>query len=318
MARDPRWVPPHGPSLRRELRDPETHLIYVDALPRNPHYRGSSLESAVAAAMVRPDPLRRGTGYLSFLHTVNDRDTLRVLLESLTEHLRPHGIRTLLGPTHLFPHLGSGVLNSHWHLTPPLYTPYNPPYLNELCQSLMKRAEDVRLYHLSTDVQMEGGSPATLSPLEPQRLTKDLLPLLQTACTMNPMFSLPDVGEAERILRWLASFPLHGLLAEIGGQAVGFALWQQDLSDVLQKRGSSFLRRRKLQVLRGRLLLLGVLPEFRRRGVARHLLSQSLKTARERGWKTLSAGPLPRDAGEIIEGWGAEPEQTYTLYRYSL
>ena len=112
MARDPRWVPPHRASLRRELRNPETHLIYVDALPQNPTLRGSSLESAVAAAVIRRDPLRRDVGYLSFLHTVNDRDTLGVLLESLTEHLRPHGIRTLIGPAHLFAHLGSGVLTS--------------------------------------------------------------------------------------------------------------------------------------------------------------------------------------------------------------
>ena len=141
-AKDPRWVPPHASSLRREVLDPVTHLVYVDALPTNPTYRGSSLESAVAAAMIRPDPVRKDMGYLS-LHTVNDRTTLRVLLESLTEHLRPHGIRTLIGPTHLFPHLGSGVLENYWNLTPPLYTPYNPPYLAELCQILMKRVEEL-------------------------------------------------------------------------------------------------------------------------------------------------------------------------------
>lgn len=316
VAKDPRWISPHGPSLRRELRDPETHLIYVDALPQNPHYRGSSLESAVAAAIIRPDPLKRDTGYLSFLHTVNDRDTLGVLLESLSEHLRPHGIRTLTGPTHLFPHLGSGVLTSHWHLAPPLHTLYNPPYLNELCQSLMKPAETLQLHHLATDVQVKGESPASLSPLEPERLAQDLLPLLQVACAANPAFSPPDAEEAKKMLNWLTLSPLYGWLAEFEGQGVGFALAQADPSVLSRK--SLLNRFRKREVERGRLLFLGVLPEFRGRGVARRLLSQSLETARERGWATLSVGPLPRETSAVLARWGAESNQTYTLYRYAL
>ena len=313
MARDPRWTEPHRPSLRRELRDEGTHLVYVDALPQDPTFRGSSLESAVAAAVIRPDPLKRDMGYLSFLHTVNDRDTLSVLLESLTEHLRPHGIRTLIGPTHLFPHLGSGVLTSHWHLTPPLYTPYNPPYLSELCQSLMRPVETSQLYHLSTDVQLRNDSPATLSPLEPKRLAEDLLPLLQVA-SAHPTFSPPDVEEAERMVTWLLTSPLYGWLAEVDCQPVGFALVQADLPE--ERRGLAWFR--KQEAKSGRLLFLGVLPEFRRRGIGRHLLSQSLTMGLGRGWNTLSTGPLPRKTGRLLEMWGAKASQNYTLYRYKL
>ncbi len=321
VAKDPRWVAPHGASLRRELRDSSTHLIYVDALPRDPSFRGSSLESAVAAAIIRPNPLKRDTGYLSFLHTINHRDTLSVLLESLPEYLRPHGIRTLLGPAHLFPHLGSGVLASHWHLTPPLHTPYNPPYFSELCQSLMKPAETLQLYHLSADVSADlrplGGSPATLSPLEPARLAQDLLPLLQVACAVNPSFSPPSAEEAVRMLKWLATSPLYGWLAEVEGQGVGFVLMQADLPG--RRRG---LRLRRREVSSGRLLFLGVSPDFRGRGIAHHLLSQALNVACERGWESLSVGPLPRNTGEFLhkvsQGWGAEPVQNYVLYRYAL
>ena len=316
VARDPRWVPPHGPSLRRELRDPETHLIYVDALPQGPTFRGSSLESAVAAVIIRRDSVRKDVGCLGFLHSVNDGETLRVLLESLAEHLRPHGIRTVLGPTHLFPHLGSGALSSHWHLTPPLHTPYNPPFLDELCQSLVKRVGASRLYHLPAGVHIHGDSPATLSPFEPERLARDLLPLLQVACSANPTLSPPDADEAERMLRWLSAFPLHGWLAEVGDRPVGFALLQPDDSSTLRKR--RFLRFGRARIPSGRLLFLGVLPDFRGRGVARHLASQSLEGARERGWETLSAGPLPRETGNTLEAWGAQPSQHYTLYRYSL
>lgn len=320
MARDPRWTPPHRASLRRELRDPSTHLIYVDALPTEPIYRGSSLESVVAAVVVRQDLIRKDTGYLSFLHTVNDRATLRVLLESLTEHLRPHGIRTLIGPTHLFPHLGSGVLASHWHLSVPRHTSYNPPYLSELCQNLMKPVEALQLYHLSTDVQatgvqIRGESPATLSSLEPKRLASDLLPLLHVACAANPTFSPPDEEEAKRMLEWLGAFPLNGWLAEVDGQPVGFALTQPDRGSrrgVLER-----LKPRKKEVSSGRLLFFGVLPESRGRGIGRHLLSNTLKAAREEGWKTLSIGPAPRNLS-VLTAWGARAQQRYDLYRYRL
>ena len=317
-AKDPRWVPPHAPSLRREVLDPVTHLVYVDALPTNPTYRGSSLESATAAAMIRPDPVRRDTGYLSFLHTVNDHTTLRVLLESLTEHLRPHGIRTLIGPTHLFPHLGSGVLENYWNLTPPLYTPYNPPYLAELCQILMKRVEDLQLYHLSTDVQLKADSPATLLPLEPERLAGDLLPLLQVACSANPSFSPPNAQEAEKMVAWSKTSPLEGLLAEVDGEPVGCVLSQPDLKALRARRGLFSRMQPRGETQSARLLFLAVLPEFRKRGIARHLLSQTLKTARARGWKTLSIGPVPRQTGRVLEAWGATPQQRCGLYRYAL
>ena len=321
-AKDPRWVPPHAPSLRRVALDPAAHLVYVDALPTNPTYRGSSLESAVAAAIIRQDPTKRDIGYLSFLHTVNDRTTLRVLLESLTEHLRPHGIRTLIGPTHLFPHLGSGVLENYWNLTPPLYTPYNPPYLAELCQILMKRVEDLALYHLATDaqlkdVQLRGGSPATLSPFEPERLAGDLLPLLQVACSANPAFSPPNVQEAQRMMAWSKTSSLDGLLAEVDGTPVGFALLQPDLNARGTRRGLFSKLQSRGETLSGRLLFFAVLPEFRRRGIARHLLAQTLENAHARGWKTLSTGPVPRKTGKL-EVWGGVPQQRYALYRYTL
>ena len=58
----------------------------------------------------------------------------------------------------------------------------------------MKPVEASQLYHLATDVQIKGQSSATLSPLEPERLAGDLLPLLQSACAANPSFSPPDGG----------------------------------------------------------------------------------------------------------------------------
>ena len=320
-ARDPRWTPPHAPSLRRELRDlgdSGAHLIYVNALPTSPTRRGSRLESTVAAVMVRQDHVKRDVGYLSFLHTVNDRTTLRVLLESLSEHLRPHGIRTLIGPTHLLPYLGSGVLANYWNLSPPLYTPYNPPYLNELCQVSMRQVDDLQLYHLSTGIQMQEDSPAALSALEPERLADDLLPLLRTACSANPTFPPPNRAEAERLLRWLAALPLSGWLAEVEGEPVGFALLQPDSKPPRTNLLSRLRLNGPQEVKRGRLLFLGVLPEFRRRGIARHLLSSARTAALERGWEALSLGPIPHEAGQVVEAWGASAQQRYTLYRYTL
>lgn len=124
-SRDPLWTPPPLGVLRRTLGELNPTCLWLEALPKDPSFRGSSLEVAVATAAVRRSVQNPDSGYLTLLQFVNDRDTLYTLLEHLSETLRPHGIRTLLGPTHLLPQLGSGALSSHWQLPPPADTPYH-------------------------------------------------------------------------------------------------------------------------------------------------------------------------------------------------
>jgi len=313
-ARDPRWRAPHLPTLRRSLRELKPLLLWVEALPKEPLYRGSSLEVPVAAAAIRLAGERADSAYLTMLHLANDRTALRALLEGLAETLRPRGVRSLIGPTHLLPHLGGGVLESHWHLPPPPDTPYQPPFVPEHLDALMSPKEALRLFRLGTSAAPSEEAPGlSLTALDPTRLARDLLPLLQAACSPSPALAPPDEAEARAVVRWLERGRPFGLLATLEDTPAGFAL-------LYPERGTTRGRFHPPPAAERGRLMGAVLPAFRRRGLGRALLRGARGLARDRGWSSLSVGPVPlgSEVEGFLQGCGAAAGQRYTLYQYTL
>jgi GNAT superfamily N-acetyltransferase len=324
--RDTRWAPPFHPALRHTLTRDDyalttTRALTAEAMPKRDVANGWGMEAPVAAAAVRTLPGETETAYLTMLHLANDRASLRALLEAISKELRPQGYRTLKGPAALSPYLARGVLASHWNRTPPLHTPYNPPYVLELCYSLMQPEEALALYHIEV-TDLSANDVQYGSSFEPSRLTTDRLPLLQAATETSP---LPPISakEAKLLLSQLAPFSLHGSAAEAGGQSIGFALLQADESETLRRAngGRGLWGKLAFQLPRkpathGRLLLGGVLPQYRRQGWGTRLLQRSLSEAKRLGWESLSVGPVPTSsaAAHMLEACGASAEQRYQTF----
>ncbi len=342
-ARDPYWVPPYYPGLRRILEPGgDSHLarlspllIHTEALSKR-HSKGTPdptiglWEMPVAATVALADPRRQDSvAYLALLRCINHADSLKRLLEAAAESLRARGYRQVVGPTGLSPHLGSGLLQDYWNQIPPLHTPSNPPYMPEIADIVMRPVTRRQLYHLEIPPELPALPPARadLLPLDPARLAADLLPLLAAACPRSRAdFVPPDGEEATFLLRWLGSWPLFGRLAEVEREPVGFVLLQPDLAPLLRRTqgGRNQLWRLWLawagqrRVRRGRILYGAVLPAWRGQGIGRQLLHQALQVGQQQGWQSLSIGPLPTTApgGRFLKDHGAEPRQSYLLYRW--
>jgi len=70
------------------------------------------------------------------MHSVNDGEALERLVGAAMEKLWRRVASALL-PTGLSPHLQRRRLTKLFHVGPPLHTPYNPPYLPELMESVL-------------------------------------------------------------------------------------------------------------------------------------------------------------------------------------
>ncbi len=272
--------------------------------------------------------------YLALLHCANDLEALTRLLDDLFELLLEIGCRKVVGPTGISPHLGSGILQDSWHQIPPMYTPYNPPYLPELVARLLDPVMTYKLYHLNVhqDIPKEFFNGKTrevcIVPLETNTLPKDFPLLFAETCSHIDAIPSPDVDEVSFLLRWLGEWPLIGSLALIENRPVGFILMQPDLSPVMLKAkgGRNPLWRSWLMwnsrraALHGRVLFGGVVSEWRNRGIGHHLLAQALLTARVMKWQTLRIGPIPcnTSASAFLESCGAVPQQTYSIYQRDL
>jgi GNAT superfamily N-acetyltransferase len=342
---DPRWVPPFYPAFRRSLepsRNPhlsrlEPSYLSIEAMSRRRVGRRSSeldlspygmmaFEGTVATAILLRDPRRRDrTAYLSLLHCANDAESLERLLETAAFQLAEEGFNHLVAISGLSPYLGCGLLQDHWDKTPPLGTPYDPPYLMELIGSQLDPGSATCLYYIDELTKLPNlPGNAELIPLEPLRLVGELLPIFIAGLPDQGDFPAPDSIEARFLLEWVSTWPVEAWLAHVDGKEVGFILLGPDIAPVLQraKGGRSLFSRLWLNwasrrpFSQGRLYFGGVLPNYRQRGIGKQLLQKALASARGHGWKRLVTGPVRIDspAAGILEQAGALRGASYRDY----
>jgi GNAT superfamily N-acetyltransferase len=276
---------------------------------------------------------------LALLQCANTPEGLERLMEEIAIDLAEQGIHQVVAPTGLSAYLETGALQNNWDRLPPLNTPYHPPYMAELLESLMDPFAETRLYHLpvpgdDSSQGYQGGSHAgypdlRFIPLNARRWSEEIPSMLfQAACPAWGGFRTPDEAEISYLKRRAAQGPVLGWLAQVAGQTAGFALLQPDLSALMKrtKGGNGMFGQILLQIGKrlparaGRVLYGGVLPGWRRHGIGSELLSRAFDTARQKGWRSLIIGPLPAEwqSGAFLEKYGATAEQTYRLYRRDL
>jgi GNAT superfamily N-acetyltransferase len=151
-----------------------------------------------------------------------------------------------------------------------------------------------------------------------------VLPYLLTALDDNEEFPRPDAAEAAFLLTWWAIAPRIGWIAEIEGQAVGFALLQPDLGPALRRaKGGRMLHwrlwwhwRRTQPTRNGRIVAAAVLPRYRRQGIGHQLWTAALQSAHRQGWRNLTIGPIADNsaAAAFLLAHDAQPRQRYALY----
>ena len=345
---DDRWVPPFYPDLAQwldvtrnaHLARMDPILLYGEALPqrkqpRSPHrtdlpaFSGAVFEESVVAGVLLRDRRRRdGAVYVAALHLANDDECLSRFLAQAQELLQPQGVRRLILPTGLSPHLGSGILQDHFHRLPPLHSAYNPPYLPEVAALVCRPLGRALLYEvvLPTQVANPQDGLAVVESFDPRRLAGDLLPLFAQTMPQWADFPAPDEVEADFLLSRLMRFPLRGWLATVAGEAVGYVLLQPDFAAALQRADGGrtpwwrlWLNWRMQQpVASGRLIFGGVLPPWRRQGIGGQLWRMAQQGAVNDGWRTLSIGPMPSTAtGNLfLEAQGIAVQRTYLLHSY--
>lgn len=349
---DPHLAPPYHPNIRQSLDSRKnahlarlsTLIVHSTALPRrsnsDPHQveinvEGITFEKPVAAGILLKDPRRNDrSAHLVEFRCVNDKESLERFLEYLGVQMLSIDCNQLICPVGLSPYIRTGSLESHWNRTPPLYTPYNPPYLPEMLESTMDPICSFRLYlfDLPEELPPAAEKPAILTPLNPGDLSNEVPKLIlalgpEISQIYQPSnFPPPDDLEIDFLMQWVKKWPTFGWLAKINDQPVGCVVLQPDMAPRLKqaKGGKSPLWRVWLEMKKhdaasqGRVVFGGVHPAWQGHGIGRQLISKTLITAKDQGWRQVSVGPLSQQYSEVLVHLGARPLQTYSLYKWKL
>lgn len=236
-------------------------------------------------------------GFFGFFESIYDQSVADALFATASSWLAAKGHDTMRGPASFSTNDECGLLVNGYDTPPTLMMPHNPPYYERLVEAAgFKKAKDLLVYR--------GGWIADYLPV-PERLARGTeLLRKRLGVTIRPMNMQDFKGEVERIKvlynkcwekNWgflpMTDREIDHLadqfkpvaiadlvpFAEKDGEVVGFGLALPDLNQIFQRHRSGrltpallvdLLLSLKLQrVRRARILLLGILPELRGKGV---------------------------------------------------
>jgi len=334
-----RWSPRHNASLRWRTVD---------------RYLATAAGRVVGriAAIVDPaftDRWAPQTGFFGFFESVDDQAVADALLNQVESALADRGMTHVLGPINLTTHDEVGLLVDAFQSPPSILSPYNPPYYETLIRAHgYQRQTDYHSYDWDPSrspstavrrlVRMAGRSRGNGSALQVRRSdprrwqqeSRALLELYNSSFAdvwgFVPMHPDEFRDRAERFRRFYS--PELVVFAEVAGEMVGFALALPNINEVLAPlRGRLFplgwlrLARTISRIRSARVVLLGVRPGFRGRGIAILLAEELAAAGRECNIQDGELSLVQASNDPIrhsIEALGGKPVKTYRLFVRSL
>ena len=348
---DPVWVPPLLLE-RKQFLDRKKHPFYEhgDAAL----FLARSGGEVVGRIMACHDPKynalhQSNVGFFGMFESIDDQQVASALLEAAADWLRQLGRDQIMGPIDYSIFDLCGVLIEGFQFHPMVLTAYNPPYYRGLIEACgFEKEIDLYGWWFSNPTEAVIRLRRLAGALEKRREitlrqgnlrdlageSRKLLQIYDQAWKNNWGFVQFTEREFEFMTQELKPILVADFvwLAEIKGEPVGFILCVPDINVALKKIngrlttfglpiGLAKLLYYKSRIKTVRLVALGVLPKYRRHGVAEMLVLRIIEEAMiKRGCVGEASLILEnnRMMNRFLEAIGAEKYKTYRIYRRSL
>jgi GNAT superfamily N-acetyltransferase len=345
-ARDPLWVPP----LRRDVK----LLLSRNRNPFFEHAeaeyflaeRHGEVVGRVAAISNRLHNETHGdrVGFFGFFECVDDQVVADGLLDAAADWCRAHGHDTLRGPASFSVNDECGLLVDGFDTPPTLMMPHNPRYYVTLLERAgFTKAKDLLVYeggaadhYVPVPERLARGTELirqrmgiTLRALDMTRFDAEvgrIKELYNAAWEKNWGFVPMTEHEIDHLAEQFKPVVIPDLvpIAEKDGRMIGFGIALPDLNVVFRRnrRGRLFpmvlellwaLKARKIH--RARILLLGILPEYRGKGVDAMLYHWIWTRSGERDIWWGEAGWILEDNPAMNAGLEKMTFKVYKTYR---
>lgn len=275
------------------------------------------------------------TGFFGFFESINDRKVAHAILEDGVEWLKQQGMDEVIGPMNFTTNHTAGLLVENFDRPAMVEETYNPRYYQELLTSFgFGKAKDLLAWWIDVQNGMTGKNRErvariaerikkregvtirglNLKDVEGER--KRLFELYVKAWEKNWGFVPVDPAEFEWLTKDLLEIVIPELVifVELEGKVVGFCSTIPNVQEVMPKNGRLFpfgwwkLLTGMKKIKSARLYTLGMLPEFRKRGLESLMFTETVVRAQavgiehgEIGW-TLEDNDLINRAIESMDG----------------
>ena len=347
-AEDPQWVPP----LKMEVKE------FIDRRKHPFYQHGEAVQFLAARGgvpvgriLVSDDPhfnqqRESNAGCFGMFESVNDAEVAHALLDAAAGWSRARGRSTLLGPIDYSMNYPCGLLVEGFDTPPRIMMNHQPRYYQGLLESWgLSKAKDLYAWWFTDPTDLA----AKWKPLAERLAKRGNITIRHFQkndfvvdvgrCqeiynqSMHDLWGFVKLTDSEfqylaKQLNQLAAAE-EVLLAEVDGKAVGFSITVPDFNEAIRPLngrlttwglplGLARLFYRKRRIRTARMIVLDVLKEYRRRGVAELLILHTLDqgkqvhgyTGAELGW-TLDDNTA---VNRTIEAAGAKRHKTYRIY----
>ncbi|MEY2496799.1 MAG: hypothetical protein QOD12_355 [Verrucomicrobiota bacterium] len=347
-ANDPAWVPPLLIERKEFLSRKHPFFEHGDAAL----FLARAGGEIVGRIMASDDPnynSLHGTnlGCFGLFESIDDQEVANALFEAAAGWLRARGRNEIMGPIDYSTNYVCGLLIDGFKFPPTLLTSHNPPYYGALLERWgLEKTMDfyawwfanptdaaARLRRLAGALQKRGGD-VTYRQVDLRNITAEgrrIREIYNQAWSNNWGFVPFTEKEFDFMTKELKPIVESELvrLAEVEGKPVGFILCVQDINVALRKIngrlttfglpiGLAKLLYHKSRIKTVRLVALGVVPKYRRHGIAEILVLRIIEEAMiKRGWTGECSLILENNTmmNRFLEAIGAEKYKTYRIYR---
>jgi len=291
---------------------------------------------------------KANAGFFGFFDIIDDYEVSRALLDVATAYLKEKGLNELIGPCNYSTNETAGLLVDGFDRSPLVMMTYNKPYYADHLENYgLKKSMDLYAYMIWTK-SVSDKSLRIANALE-ERLKRsgitirnvNLKNLKAEVEKIKPVYNgawqdnwgfvpftdkeINHLADSLKMIaddRWL-------YIAEDKGKVIGFNITLPDINQITRtfKRGrllplniiKLLLNKKKTKFVR--IIALGVLEEYRKKGIEAIFFAKNIQTAKETGveggeasW-VLESNDMMVKAAENLNG---ERYKTYRLYNKSI
>lgn len=280
------------------------------------------------------------TGFFGFFDSINDSQVASTLVAEAASFVRDRNCASLRGPLSFTLNDECGMLVEGFDHPPAIMTPYNPPYYNDLMQACgFVKVQDTLAYQLSKGEiservlsigeKLEKRLRLRVRPLDKKNFWKEVS-RIHTVYSQAWEANWGFVPMTDQEIHHLAANlkmiydPRLVFIAETSdGKPVGFSLALPDINVLLKKiNGRLFptgiftllANRRKLN--RARVLLMGVVPEYRKRGIDTIFYCRTYKDGLAAGYTWAEFSWILEDNREMNDAARVMGGEVYKRWRF--
>lgn len=284
-------------------------------------------------------------GFFGFFECENNPETAKALIQAAADWLKAKGKDAIRGPVNPSTNHTCGILTDNFDSMPCIMMPYNFPYYDELLKSTgLEKAKDLLAFE-RTD--KDNFSPRMekiiLRILRNPELTirsinmndfnnevKYVREIYNAAWSQNYGFvpmTEAEINDTAKQLKMIVK-PELTCMIEIKGEVAGFAISIPNMNHVLKilngnlnpfKLPQALLAWRRIRDCR--MIMLGVHPDHRGRGLELLLIKHVVDEGVGKGWNKAELSWMLEDNKAIIsviEEAGCKKTKTYRIYQKSI